>query len=55
MENITMLGINKGQLLKEYPVDYLLFNLETTGLSCKYDQIIEIAAIKVHNGAIYEE
>lgn len=50
-----MLGTNKGQLLREYPVDYVLFDLETTGLSCKHDQIIEIAAIKVCNGKIYEE
>lgn len=50
-----MLGKNKGQLLKEYPVDYVIFDLETTGPSTKTDQIIEIAAVKVRNGKIYEE
>lgn len=35
--------------------EYVIFDLETTGLSSRYDRIIEFGAIKVRNGAIVDE
>jgi DNA polymerase-3 subunit alpha (Gram-positive type) len=52
-EDIT---ITKGQyegLLSD--TTYVIFDIETTGLSLNYDTIIEIAGIKVKNGAILGE
>jgi DNA polymerase-3 subunit alpha (Gram-positive type) len=52
-EQIT---ITKGEyqgLLSE--TTYVIFDIETTGLSLNYDTIIEIAGIKVKNGAILGE
>lgn len=34
--------------------DYVVFDVETTGLSSKYDQIIELAGVKVKNGEIID-
>ncbi|CAM4078739.1 PolC-type DNA polymerase III [Abyssicoccus albus] len=34
---------------------YVVFDVETTGLSAKYDKIIELAAVKVHNGEIIDK
>ncbi|QDP40211.1 PolC-type DNA polymerase III [Radiobacillus deserti] len=33
---------------------YVVFDVETTGLSAVYDTIIELAAVKVHNGEIID-
>lgn len=33
---------------------YIVFDVETTGLSAVYDQIIELAAVKVKNGEVIE-
>ena len=33
----------------EYIADYIVFDLETTGTSCVYDEVVEISAIKVEN------
>ena len=33
---------------------YVVFDIETTGLSAVYDQIIEIAAVKIHDGAVID-
>lgn len=33
---------------------YVVFDVETTGLSSRYDKIIELAAVKVHNGEIID-
>ena len=35
--------------------DYVLYDLETTGTSSKYDEVIEISAVKVKNGVVTEE
>ncbi len=32
-----------------------MFDVETTGLSNQYDKIIELAAVKVHNGEIIDK
>ncbi len=39
------------------PIDqaeYVVFDLETTGLSCHYDSIIEFGAVKVHNHLVVD-
>lgn len=38
----------------EYVKDYVLFDLETTGISPMTDQVIEISAVKVKNGKVVE-
>ena len=35
--------------LKEYIPNYIVFDLETTGISCSNDKVVEISAIKVNN------
>ena len=47
-----MLGKVKGNRLCKYVSDYVVFDLETTGLSCESDEIIEISALKVRDGKI---
>lgn len=42
------------QLVKYVP-DYVVFDLETTGISHNYDEVIEISAIKVHNHEVVTE
>lgn len=50
-----MLGNTKGKLINQYVPDYVLYDLETTGTSSKYDEVIEISAVKVKNGVVTEE
>lgn len=42
-----MLGNTKGKMINQYMPDYVLYDLETTGTSSKYDEVIEISAVKV--------
>ena len=35
--------------------DFVVFDVETTGLSSKYDQIIELAGVKVRNGEVIDK
>ena len=35
-----MLGNTKGRLINKYVPDYVLFDLETTGTSSNYDEVI---------------
>ena len=46
---------NKGKRLNQYVPDYIVFDLETTGISVQHDTIIEISALKVKKGTVTEE
>lgn len=50
-----MLGKTKGKQLVEYVPDYVVFDLETTGISCYKDSVVEISALKVIGGVEEEE
>lgn len=45
---------NKGKSLNEFPDTYSLLDLETTGLDPNYDDIIEVAILKVKNNEIVD-
>lgn len=45
----------RGKLLNKYTPDYVVFDLETTGISSKTDEVIEISAVKVKAGKVAEE
>lgn len=45
----------RGKLLNKYTPDYVVFDLETTGISPKTDEVIEISAVKVRSGKAAEE
>lgn len=49
------LGKTKGKQLLEYVPDYVVFDLETTGISCYEDSVVEISAVKVIGGMVEEE
>lgn len=52
-ENNTVCSIErkeKGKSLLAFPQKYVCLDLETTGLSPQYDEIIEICAIKIDSG-----
>lgn len=46
---------NKGKRLSVYVSDYVVFDLETTGISVLQDSIIEISAVKVTKGRVEGE
>ncbi len=46
--------LNKGKSLTNFVDNYTIIDLETTGLSPEYDDIIELAAIKVKNNVIID-
>ncbi|MCR5431742.1 MAG: topoisomerase DNA-binding C4 zinc finger domain-containing protein [Lachnospiraceae bacterium] len=50
-----MLSHEIGNKLNSYVADYVIFDLETTGVSYVTDQVIEISAIKVKNGTPVDE
>ena len=47
-----MEGQKRGRRLSGYRPDYVVFDLETTGLSPETDGIIEISAVKVRGGKV---
>ncbi|MDE6747769.1 MAG: topoisomerase DNA-binding C4 zinc finger domain-containing protein [Lachnospiraceae bacterium] len=50
-----MLSRKTGKKLNTYVPDYVVFDLETTGVSCNSDDVVEISAIKVINREIVDE
>lgn len=50
-----MLGDKPGRLLNKYAPNYVVFDLETTGISVKSDEVIEISALKVRDGKVVDE
>ena len=44
--------VNKGTSLLSFPSDFVVIDIETTGLSTEWDEIIEVGALKVSNGVI---
>lgn len=50
-----MFSSSTGKRLNKYVPDYVLYDLETTGISVKKDKIIEISAVKVRAGKVTEE
>ena len=50
-----MLSNKAGKVLIEYIADYVIFDLETTGVSCNDDEVVEISAIKVRGGKPVDE
>lgn len=46
---------SKGKRLNDYLEDYVVFDLETTGINPAFDAIIEISALKVKGHEIIEE
>lgn len=51
-EQLKIVRNPTGQNLKE--ATYVIYDVETTGLSAKYDHMIEFGAIKVHQGQIVD-
>lgn len=45
---------NKGLLIKEFPSDYTIIDIETTGLAAGIDEILEIAAIKYKDNNVVD-
>ena len=50
-----MLTDHKGKLIKKYIPDYVVFDLETTGINCNCDDVIEISALKVIGSKVVDE
>lgn len=47
--------VNKGESIIDFPKDYVVIDLETTGLMPDFDEIIEIAALKVQDGKVTDK
>lgn len=46
--------LQKGKSIISFPADYTVIDLETTGLSTFYDDIIEVAALRIRNGEVVD-
>lgn len=51
----NMLGNKRGRRLEIDAKDYVVFDLETTGISPSCDEVIEISGIQVRNGKVTDE
>ncbi|WP_282798442.1 exonuclease domain-containing protein [Lactococcus lactis] len=49
------LRTQKGKSLLQFPEEYVVIDIETTGLSPQWDEIIEVAALKILNGEIVDK
>lgn len=49
------MACSNGKKLNKYVSDYVIFDLETTGVSVTNDEVIEISAVKVANGIVVDE
>ena len=49
------MSTQKGTLINKYTPDYVIFDLETTGISPNYDEVIEISALRVKGGEVVDE
>lgn len=49
------MSTQKGSLINKYTPNYVIFDLETTGISPNYDEVIEISALKVKGGEVVDE
>lgn len=45
---------NRGKSLLLFPTDYTIIDIETTGFSTMYDEIIEIGALKIRDGNVID-
>lgn len=52
--HLTVQGIDVTVDSAGFPVEYVALDLETTGLHCEDDRIVEIGAVKISNGKIAE-
>lgn len=50
-----MLSDKPGKKINKYVSEYVVFDLETTGISTAYDAVVEISAVRVKDGAAVEE
>lgn len=49
------LSDKRGKKLNKYVSDYCIFDLETTGILIKNDEVVEISAVKVLQGKVADE
>lgn len=54
-EDIYSERTHKGESIIDFPKDYVVIDLETTGLMPDFDEIIEIAALKVQDGKVTDK
>ena len=55
VKGTLMIGDRKGQRIDGPLSDYVVFDIETTGLSPYKDGIVELSALKVIGGQVQEE
>lgn len=46
--------VDKGKSIIDFPKNYIIIDIETTGLSTEWDSIIEVAALKYENGTLVD-
>ena len=49
------MAAKRGTWKTKYTPDYVVFDLETTGISRVYDEVVEISAVKVRGGKVVDE